>query len=188
MSDLPIYLRNQPPPHEVFDHKGFLMFMAKWIKPNVYVEYGIRDCHVIKDMVPLCKKCIGVDIDKPNNVDRLGFDFYHMKTGEFKNILVEKDIKIDMAFIDADHCHESSLKDFDDLFPHVVDDGFIFLHDTYPINNFYLDYTKCGDSYKTAWYIRKNYGDKCEIITLPFQPGLSIVRKSNRQLLWLDFK
>ena len=183
---VPIYLRNHPPPHEVFDHKALITFMAKWVKPNVYVEYGIRDCHVIKDMVSLCGKCIGVDIQKPNNVENMNFEFYNMRTDDFKKILVDRDIKIDMAFIDADHSHESSLRDFDNLFPHVVEDGFIFLHDTYPINTDYLNFSLCGDSYKTAWYIRKNYGEKCEIVTLPFQPGLSIVKKCKKQMSWLD--
>ena len=42
----------------------------------------------------------------------------------------------------------------------------------------YLDKGYCGDSYKTAWHIRNNYKEKCEIVTIPFHPGLSIIKKS----------
>ena len=45
--NIPIHQRNQPytAPYfraEVFDHVNFLKFFASWIKPNNYVEYGIR--------------------------------------------------------------------------------------------------------------------------------------------------
>mgnify|MGYP003341982137 CR=1 FL=1 len=56
------------------------------------------------------------------------------------------------------------------------------MHDTYPISEKFLDKGYCGDSYKTAWHIRQNYGQKCEIVTMPFHPGLSIIKKTNRHV------
>ena len=44
----------------------------------------------------------------------------------------------------------------------------------------------CDDAYKTALHIKQNYIDEWEIVTLPFNPGLSILKKINRnkQILW----
>lgn len=190
--DHPIYLRNIPPPDEYFDHTFFINYMAKWIQPNIYLELGVRNSPVLKSMSFLANKCIGVDTNISTFQKKLCKDdvveLYEMTTDDFfDNIMSQNNknnIKFDMVFIDADHSHQSSMKDFDNVFPYVNDDGFIFLHDTYPIHESYLDPNKCGDSYKTAWYIRQNYADKCEILTIPVQPGLSIVRKSKSQLLW----
>jgi hypothetical protein len=37
-----IYLRNQPPPIETFDHISFISFLADWIRPEHYLELGVR--------------------------------------------------------------------------------------------------------------------------------------------------
>ena len=89
-----------------------------------------------------------------------------------------------MVFIDADHKHESSIRDFNLAFPYVVEDGFIFLHDTYPAADRWTSYKLCGDTYKTAEYIRMNYNRICEIFTIPLNPGLSLVRKCTYQMQW----
>ena len=39
----PIYLRNVPPPSETFDHVSFFKFLFSWIKPESYLELGVRD-------------------------------------------------------------------------------------------------------------------------------------------------
>ena len=39
----PIYLRNVPPPAETFDHKTLFDFLCSWIKPECYLELGVRD-------------------------------------------------------------------------------------------------------------------------------------------------
>ena len=38
----------------------------------------------------------------------------------------------------------------------------------------------CNDVYKTALYIKENLIDEFEILTLPFNPGVTIVKKMNR--------
>ena len=88
-------------------------------------------------------------------------------------------------FIDADHKFESSLSDFELILPYVNEDGLIFIHDTYPASVKWTNPGFCGDSYKTAEFIRKNYYDKCEILTLPLHPGISIIRKCTKQMSWL---
>ena len=106
-----------------------------------------------------------------------------MTTDEFyeqnKNKLV-----IDFLFIDADHNYEQALKDFINYSKIVKDNGIIILHDTYPENESHLLLAKCGTAYKVARYIRQNCGRDYEIMTIPVFPGMSLIRKSYKQLLW----
>lgn len=183
---VPIYLRNIPPPIEYFNHIEFLSFMASYIKPELYLELGVRCGTNFRTVSKFCKKSIAVDINPYVGpiIDNMEF---HQKTTDsfFENL--DPNILFDMVFIDADHSHEQSLKDFNNVKDHVINDGFIFLHDTYPCNYIYLEKSVCNDVYKTAFYIKTHYCDEFETITFPFQPGLTIVKKMRRdkQLLWI---
>jgi len=55
---------------------------------------------------------------------------------------------IALGFIDGDHNYEQVKRDFNNLLPLMVDDGFIFLHDTYPPDDEYLSEHRCGNVYK----------------------------------------
>lgn len=184
MAYTPIHLRNIPPPHEVFNHITFILSLAQIIRPEVYLEYGVRDGRTIQAMSRYAKRAIGVDTFQDEQIAKMPIEFFKMSTDEFAAQLPSMGIKFDMVLIDADHRHESSLRDFDNVFPYVVEDGLIFIHDTYPYNEEYTQSHFCSDSWKTARFIRKNYSAKCEIVTIPVQPGLSIIRKSSRQLAW----
>ena len=50
----------------------------------------------------------------------------------------------------ADHSYEQSLKDFLNVKDRVIEDGFIFFHDTYPYDPSMMDVGQCNDVYKTA--------------------------------------
>jgi len=69
----------------------------------------------------------------------------------------------------------------------VIEDGIIFLHDTYPYSPSMFRPDLCNDVYKTAHYIKVNFNDSFESVTLPFNPGLTIVKKISRdkQLIYL---
>ena len=86
-----------------------------------------------------------------------------------------------MVFIDADHSHEQSLKDFLNVAPYVIDDGFIFFHDTYPALPYMFAPDKSNNCYKTPGYIKKKLIDNFEVLTLPFNPGVTVVKKISRQ-------
>jgi len=160
----------------------FVKFFVQTLQPDNYLELGLY----LGETISYCKdfvkhNSIGVDISIPKHLK--GYSFYNMTTDEFFKQIEEKDILIpplDMVFIDADHSHEQSLKDFNNVFPYVVDQGLIFLHDTFPKDKKHIQPGYCGDVYKTAVQIldRKD----CEIITLPVHPGLSIVRKRKEHL------
>jgi len=198
MSKTPIYARNVPLPGcpvEVLNHSHMINTIASWIKPEIYLELGVRDSPVLVEMHKHAKKIIGIDLQLDRNYintlknkvssDFDKYTFIETSTDRYFESIKGTDICFDMVFIDADHCHTSSLRDFDNVFPYVNEDGIILLHDTYPINDTFVQPRFCGDSYKTAEYIRKNYHDKCEIFTMPVQPGLSIVRKCSKQLYWM---
>lgn len=187
--DIPIHIRNPDVQPEVFDHASFIADMCKWWKPNVYLEYGLSTCLTTSRVSPYAKKIIGVDVNHHPNMDKIkNLSFYKMKTSEFKPILDSMNTVIDVAFIDA--CHESRIafQDFKEIFPHVIEDGLIFLHDTYPCYPVYVEERFCHDCWKLPHLIKKEFGDRCEIITIPVQPGLTMVKKKEKYLPWSDPK
>ena len=94
---------------------------------------------------------------------------------------------IALGFIDGDHCYEQVLKDFNNLAPLVVDDGFILLHDTYPPSEDYLDENKCGTVYKLRQDLKfAKFPFSFDMLTLTrgvaIGVGLTILRKHPKNL------
>lgn len=175
----PIHLRNVPPPMETFNHPSFFNLFFSYLKPENYLELGVRDGINFKTVAQYCKHAIGVDIVPP----QFGLEpnmTYHTTTTDDYFAQLNPDEKFDAVFIDADHSHGQSLKDFMNVKDRVIEDGFIFFHDTYPYDESMFNPQLCNDVYKTALHIKQNYIDDFEIVTLPFNPGLTIVKKINR--------
>ena len=175
------------------DHVRIVKTMAHGLHSanalSIYLELGIRRGPAFNTVAPLVKKeAFAVDINKEcykyiKHNENLRW--FHGKSEDFlRSHPPEK--KFDLVFIDADHSHSASMKDFDLVFPFVRDNGLILLHDTYPPSEEFTSSKYCSDTYKTAEFIRRSYPDQCEICTLPFYFGISIVRKLDRQLLWRD--
>lgn len=179
----PIHLRNIPPPMETFDHPTFLADFAKWLKPTLYVEFGVRTGSSLVKIAPYCTNIHGIDISPMDPIFSTKFPYFkafQMTTDDYvANVLrkPENNITIDMIFIDA--CHESNqvYKDFEGIFPYVMEDGFIFLHDTYPYDMCMTHPGLCNDCYKVPYMIKNKYSQLCEMVTLPFNPGLTIIKK-----------
>ena len=154
-----------------------------------YLELGVSKGVCVNAIAPLCTTVYGVDINNCYKFikDNTNLIWYHGTTTDFLNSHDPKK-KFDLVFIDADHTHKSSLNDFKLVLPLVNDNGLILLHDTYPSREELTTTSYCADTYKTADYIRKSYSDVCEIVTLPFYYGVSVVRKMKlgKQLLWKD--
>lgn len=179
----PIHLRNIPPPSETFDHVGFLTLMASWIKPVKYLELGVRCGKNFCAVSQFCEKAIGVDVVFHNFPIKKNMEFFEGLTDDYFAKL-PPDEMFDMVFIDADHSHEQSLQDFLNVKDRVIEDGFIFFHDTYPYDPWMFQPDQCNDCYKTALYIKQNFAAEFEVVTLPFNPGVTIVKKMsiNKQL------
>jgi len=182
----PIHLRNVPPPWETFNHTKFMEHIFMWLKPEQYLELGVREGHNLNSVSNYCIKSIGVDLQEPHIQFGSNVEFYKMTTDDFLTDFA-KDWVYDAVFIDADHSYEQSLKDFENVKNNVIEDGFIFLHDTYPYDEIMFDPGLSHEVYKTALYIKENYIDEFEILTLPFNPGFTIVKKMkrNKQLIYL---
>jgi len=156
---------------------------------NAYLEIGIRSGACFNSIAPLATNAYAVDINDCFNriKHNKNLNWNQMKSSDFLSNL-GNDIKFDLVFIDGDHKHESSMSDFELALQHTNDNGIIILHDTYPPSDEFTSNSYCSDSYKTASSIREYHNNRCEIVTLPFYFGVSIVRKLDRQLLWMNEK
>ena len=172
--------------------EGFVTVLAKMLIPDVYLELGIRHGHTIRSVSKITetKRRIGVDVLIPKHWpnDKQFYEFHNISTDEFFDKIKDGELKyppFDMVFIDAKHTAEQVWKDFNNVFPLVPDQGIIILHDGYPTPGLSKP-TKCGDVYKAIEKIRvrsRIKGD-LEVVTLPHPPGVTIVRKTKKQLPW----
>lgn len=175
----PIYRRLIPPPTETVEHPYIIScFIEEYKKENIpinYVEYGVRLGETLFQISKLVDNCYGVDvvkrIEEPENCK-----YFQMKTDEFSQKYLPA-IKFNVAFIDADHSSVSAFRDFENLFKYIDVGGYIFMHDTYPCSNNMLYPSACNDCYKTPIKIKDKYKNVIEILTLPFNPGVTVVKK-----------
>jgi len=181
---VPIHERNPPPvavdgiQGEVFDHLGFIELIARWVKPEIYVEYGVECGRVIDAVSSHCKRAIGIG-SEPYNPTKSNIEYNQCSISEFKAFLLDSDIKIDMVFINEHTTFMSVLTDFQNIFPNVIPNGMIFLRNTYPTCPELTNDDACGDCWKLPFAIKDMYGDQCEVLTLPICPGLTMVRKTH---------
>lgn len=184
-----IYLRNTPEIHggklETYPYYNIIEHLAEWIKPVNYLEIGVRLGTVYHKVSEYCETCYLVDIkflDIEYKSNSLKFE---MTSDNFFEI-IDKTVKFDLVFIDGDHSKEQVIKDFINVKDMVIDDGFVILHDTYPCDERMELPHHSGDAWRAALYIKENFRDDWEIITLPFNPGLTIMKKmkNNKQILW----
>ena len=184
----PIHLRNIPWPAEIFDHPQFIASIAKWYRPNLFVEYGTGHGIATKVYAPYCKRILGVDLNHADAHKIPNLTFYQMTTRRFKTEVLDKLTEtIDMAFIDADHDWKVAFQDFEDLFPKMTENGIIFLHDTYPCEKKWTDPIFCHDSWIVPFKIKEKYGAICDVFTIPIQPGLTMVRKQTKDLSHMPY-
>ncbi len=174
-SDLtPISLRTIP-----IDHPQIIYLLAKAFNVSKYLEIGIRDSPVVVKMKNVANELHGVDI-KICDSGKLYTKFHNMASDDFFENNINFNDYFDMIFIDANHDIDFVRRDFDNSFRCVRNHGLIVMHDTYPHSAVYLASHYCSDAYKIGSYIKSKYSSKglCSYITLPFHPGLSIVRKT----------
>jgi len=186
-----MHLRNVPPPAETFDHIELIKWLAAWIKPEHYLELGVRNGVCFKQIIPFTKKSTGVDIvidDSLTNLIKnltpdIEVNYYKGTTDEYFNS-IDKNILFDLVFIDADHSYEQCLNDFLNVKDYVVKNGFVIFHDTYPYTEKFMQTKVRGECYKVPFYIKENLSDEWELVTLPFNPGLTIAKKSPGKNIW----
>lgn len=116
-----------------FWHEAFVPVLAAVLHPNVYVEVGIEHGNTFRGVLPFVRRAIGVDINPAcrNAVGERG-EFFLGTAREF--VHANPEIRIDLAFIDADHAKAAVLDDFDALAPCMSAGGLLLLHDTFPFD------------------------------------------------------
>ncbi len=137
------------------------------------MEFGVASGEIIETIAQYSTKAIGVDINayipKASNIE-----FHQCKTQDFDL----SNLVIDMAFIDADHDSNVAFADFEKIYPHLAENAFCFIHDTFPTLEPLLATGYCADSWKVPDMIKSKYpSDEVEVLTIPVCPGLTIVRK-----------
>lgn len=175
LSDKPIYRRLIPPPYESLDHTRIIMNIIEITGGHnkTYLEYGVRSGSSIEPISSMVSSAIGVDIVnyKPRGSNIM---FFQSTTDDFSNKILNQ-LSFHYAFIDADHSSKQVLKDFANIFARIETGGYIFLHDTYPCMEEMIQPRFCNDCYLSPLHIKKEYD--VELVTLPLNPGLTLIRK-----------
>jgi hypothetical protein len=181
----PIHLRNIPEPLETYDHPYILEHFASWIKPERYLEIGVRDGRVLKVVSKYCIESYGVDLNFLTKEFSDNVKLFEMYSDAFFDTL-DQSLLFDMVFIDGDHSKDQVYKDFINVEKRVIDDGFVFFHDSYPYSEKMLDPSLSNDCWEAVKRIKKEFIDSWEIVTLPFNPGVTIMKKMalEKQLIW----
>ena len=184
-------IKNIPQPEQTFDHIGLIKWLSQWIKPTHYLELGVRKGVCFHQIVPFSEHSTGVDIVHSEELKQViaaqrwdsKVDLFTGTTDDYFNSL-KKDTVFDLVFIDADHSYEQCLKDFLNVKDRVVKNGFVIFHDTYPYSKEFMETAVRGECYKVPMYIKENLHPEWELVTLPFNPGLTIAKKSPGSDIW----
>lgn len=155
--------------------------MASVYRPHTYVELGLYEGETLACVAPYATTVHGVDMRIPATLadtyrTSSSVMLHEMKTDDFFAHAFPLDRGIDMAFIDADHCFESAYRDFQQVWLRLRPGGIIFLHDTDPESDQWIDPGYCGDSYRLVPVLEAR-GDM-NVITLPLtNAGLTMVTR-----------
>jgi len=163
-----------------YSHTNIIYHIAKQTACRHYLELGCYDGYTLSKVAEVVPNVYGVDI-KDERLTKQG-KFYEMTTDVFFKIFNQQQ-KMDIIFIDADHSYEAVKRDFENSLNILNEHGIIFIHDTDPMNQMYMQKGYCGDSYKVVDYIQEKYKDELNIITIPINEcGMSMVnRKKDRR-------
>lgn len=147
-----------------------------------YLEIGVNDGECIRKIKAIHKD--GVD---PYPASEVGGNIvvpeinYPISSDSFFELIKGSDIKYDIIFIDGLHHSEQVNKDINNSLNHLVDDGFIVLHDLNPIEEIHslvprVSGTWNGDCYKSAINIRVNHPE-LQLTTIHTDWGIGILQK-----------
>ena len=143
---------------------------------GVYIGETIRN---VAANVPEAK-CYGVDrIDRVKSQGNI--TMYEMDTQKYLSSQAGKDGPFNVAYIDADHAFDAVCTDFRGLWPFMADQSLIFLDDTWPGTKADTVPGLCNDAYRMHGWLRDG---GYENVTIPCEPGLTIVRKFRTHLGW----
>jgi predicted O-methyltransferase YrrM len=164
-------------------HCKIIEKIAEGMKPSVYVELGIFMGQTLNRVAQHVGEGYAVDVeDRCNNiVDKQKIRSFKETTNKFADRWrLEINKPIDLIFIDADHSRDAVFCDVKNFWPYLVaDTGLMLLHDMWPPTKALTTSVRCGNAYESKNDIMDfiGIGKDAEIITLPVQYGLTIIRK-----------
>lgn len=120
----------------------------------------------VRQVVP---DCVGVDPNRGGTLRMTSDEFFaaQEKKGQFEPVF------FDLIFIDGDHSHEQSWRDFRNSISSLSRGGLILLHDTNPPAKNWTEKHVCGEVWKTVVAIRQTY--RFSLATYPGDYGLTAV-------------
>lgn len=148
-------------------HERLIPLLVEGIGARSYLEFGTHKNETISKVN--CPLRYGVDISPYRNLGDVFF--FQMTTQEFIRDHAAKYAPFDFVFIDADHNHDAVRDDFWGIWSHLAVEGLIAFHDSNPATLVDTVPGLCGDSWRFAQELCGH-----EAITLPYHPGLTIVR------------
>ena len=162
-------------------HYDLIPFLAKGLGVKKFLELGCHQGKLLARMVGLGVECV-VGVDFAHRAEVEGATAYFLNTDEFFTGEAAKFAPFDMIFIDCDHTESAVERDFNYSIKCVGENGLVLLHDTLPMDEDGTRPDRSGTAYRFAERLRSN--DEYEVCTLPFSPGLTIVRKRSKQVPW----
>lgn len=154
-------------------HETLIPMLVEAVGARSYLEFGSGRGETISKV--RCEKRYGVDRE---GVEIAGCGIFKMETEEFILKHAAQLAPFDFVFIDADHAVDAVRRDFSGIISHVAPEGLVLLHDTNPETTADTVSGLCADSWKFAFHL---LGAGYESVTIPFHPGLTIVRN---RVLW----
>lgn len=92
-----------------------------------------------------------------------------------------------IVLIDGNHSYEQSKKEFEFFFEKLIEGGIIFLHDTYPPAEIYLQKGACDDAYRLRQELEKRT-EEMDVFTWPYTSkwmGLTmVIKKEKKRPYW----
>jgi len=149
-------------------HELLIPLLVNVVGARSYLEFGTHLNETISRVQ--CEKRYGVDV-KPAAYP--GITMLAMTTAHFIRDYAQSLAPFDFVFLDADHSADAVRRDFEGIWPYVSMEGLILCHDTNPETEADTAPGLCGD----AWLFAHSVRETVEAVTLPYHPGLTIIRK-----------
>lgn len=165
-------------------HVQFIEFLAKTLKPRVYLEIGIYEGETFNKVQALHKIAVDIRVESLEYVENSEYiTKIHGDSNDTREYLLNSGEKVELAFIDADHQANSVIQDFTNIEPFMGVNGIVLFHDTYPGTLGFSSPEYCGDGFLAIPKLRLIFPN-WNFVTLPVHPGLTIASRTDAVPDW----
>lgn len=155
-------------------HEVIIPMLVAILKARKYVELGVHQNETVSAVREAAPDCQVYAVDRTAPAEFLpGVNYRIMATRGYLEQQAGADGPFDIAFIDADHEATAVLADFEAIWQHMAPEGLVLLHDGNPETVADTAPGYCD----SAWEAIRHISQFHEAVTLPYHPGLTIVRK-----------